>query len=64
MAYDAFGRAVATESAEGVKKRFSYDLNDNKLSDETEVSSGTWASTQYSYDVLDKPVSVSADLGD
>lgn len=64
MKYDAFGRSEETLTAEGVRKKYAYDLNDNKLSEGTEVSSGTWTRTAYEYDVLDKPVTVSLEISD
>ncbi len=60
--YDGFDRLMSSVSAEGVEKRFRYDANNNRISEETVLLGGNTAKTAYGYDVLDHLVSTVSDV--
>lgn len=62
--YDGFGRPIKTVSEVGTIKRIAYDANDNVISSGTRVLGQDWTLTESAFDVLDKPSSVTASIGD
>ncbi|MDD4151526.1 MAG: DUF6531 domain-containing protein, partial [Candidatus Gracilibacteria bacterium] len=58
LSYDELNRLTETTSAQGIKKQYTYDANDNKEFEKQILEGGSSIDTKYDYNLLDKPTSI------
>lgn len=62
MNYTNFGQLSYTKTPAGIETNFTYDTNNNKISQNILISSWVTATTLYDYDLLDQVVSATTDI--
>lgn len=64
MTYDSFDRVIESLTTEGIRSRFTYDINNNKLSEERILNDINSVKTNYEYNLLDKPIKTTLDISE